>query len=50
MPYTLMKKGGKVQLKMSEKKPRKDKEMKERHQYMRDMGTHHPAYSKKYLM
>ena len=46
MPYTLMKKKGKVQLK--EKKPRKDKEMKERHQYMKDMWTHHPAMAKKH--
>lgn len=29
---------------------RKGKEMKERHQYAKDMGPQNPAYSKKYLM
>jgi len=45
-----MKKKGKVQLKMSEKKIKKGGEMKERHQYMKDMGGHHPAMAKKHLM
>ena len=50
MAYKLIKKKGKVQLKMKEKKLTKGKEMKERHQYAKDMGPQHPAYSKKYLM
>tara|TARA_R110000868_G_scaffold185862_2_gene427893 strand:+ start:4 stop:225 length:222 start_codon:yes stop_codon:yes gene_type:complete len=73
MPYKLVKKGGKLQLRkegmllakdttvarahkqmaaieISKLKRGKGGEMKERHQYMKDMGGHHPAYSKKYLM
>ena len=37
-------------IEISEKKRTPKKEMKERHQYMKDMGSHHPAMAKKHLM
>ena len=52
MPYTLMKKKGKLHL-LGEKqpKPKKEKkEHKEKNEYKKDLGKHHPALATKYLM